>query len=102
MNGALSVNKTSKYPDLIYRKNFQGGLFLMINYAVHMLVIGLALGYTIRHKVPNTIKGVSISNPSIEVQVTFFLPSLNKDRFKTGFNIALRKTSGFEMSHFLT
>ena len=34
-----------------------------------MIIIGLALGYTIRFKVPNTIKGVSISNPSIEVQV---------------------------------
>lgn len=40
-----------------------------MNYIGHMLIIGFALGYTIRFKVPNTIKGVSISNPSIEVQV---------------------------------
>jgi hypothetical protein len=50
----------------------------LINYIGHMLVIGLALGYTIRFKVPNTIKGVSISNPSIEVQVLkiYFIPCL--------------------------
>ncbi len=60
----------------------------MINYIGHMLVIGLALGYTIRFKVPNTIKGVSISNPSIEVQVLkiYFIPSFStKNKLRSDF-----------------
>jgi hypothetical protein len=44
---------------------------MLLNFLSHSLIIGLALGYTIKNNIPNTIQGLKISNPSIKVQVIY-------------------------------
>lgn len=53
----------------LHHLRIKGGIFLIANYISHMVLIGLALGYTIQHKIPNSIQGLKISNPSIDVQI---------------------------------
>ena len=64
----------------MFHPRIKGGLYLILNYLVNMSILGVTLGYTILHRVPNDIHGIKISNPSIDVVV----PSA-KIKIKTGF-----------------
>jgi hypothetical protein len=52
-----------------HHPRIKGGLYIMLNFIVNMSILGVTLGYTILHRVPNTIHGVSLPNPSIKVEV---------------------------------
>lgn len=52
-----------------HHPRIKGGLFILLNHTFDMLWIGLALGFTIINNVPNSIKGVSLPQPSLKVQV---------------------------------
>ena len=62
-----------------HHPRIKGGLFILLNHTFDMLWIGLALGFTIINNVPNSIKGVSLPQPSLKVQVKrlFFLLLFN-------------------------
>jgi hypothetical protein len=47
----------------------KGGMFVLLNFIFNTAWIGLALGFTIVHNVPNTLHGVAIPQPSINVEV---------------------------------
>lgn len=47
----------------------KGGMFVLLNFFFNTVWIGLALGFTIVHHVPNTLHGVAIPQPSLKVEV---------------------------------
>ena len=47
----------------------KGGLYLILNYLVNMTIMGVSLGYTILHRVPNDFHGLHLKNPSINVDI---------------------------------
>lgn len=53
----------------MYHPRIKGGLYIILNYLVNMTILGVTLGYTILHRIPNDIHGFTISNPSINVLV---------------------------------
>lgn len=52
-----------------HHPRIKGGIFVLLNFVVNMAILGVTLGYTIMHKVPNTFHGVSIPQPSLKVEV---------------------------------
>jgi len=52
-----------------HHPRIKGGLFIILNYLVNMAIMGVTLGYTILHRVPNEFRGITITNPSIKVKV---------------------------------
>ena len=53
----------------MHHPRIKGGLYLILNYILNMTILGVSLGYTILHRVPNDIHGIQISNPSINVNI---------------------------------
>jgi len=47
----------------------KGGMFVLLNFFFNTVWIGLALGFTIVHNVPNNVQGISIPQPSVKVEV---------------------------------
>ena len=64
-----------------HHPRIKGGLFILLNHTFDMLWIGLALGFTIINNVPNSIKGVSLPQPSLKVQVSDLSVSFESDLF---------------------
>ena len=58
----------------------------MLNYMVNMSIMGVTLGYTVLHRVPNQIHGITISNPSIYVNV----PSSKIDVETGGMDVSIK------------
>ena len=50
-----------------HHPRIKGGLYLILNYLVNMSILGVALGYTILHRVPNEIHGVTMPKVNINV-----------------------------------
>ena len=48
----------------------KGGMFVLLNFFFNTVWIGLALGFTIVHYVPNNVQGISIPQPSVKVEVS--------------------------------
>ena len=67
----LSIVVPSSYTNdgLSHHPRLKGGVFLLLNFLTTMAILGSALGYTILHYVPNTIRGVVLPQPSVQVQV---------------------------------
>jgi len=53
----------------MHHPRIKGGLYLILNYLVNMTIMGVALGYTILHRVPNDFHGLHLKNPSINVDI---------------------------------
>lgn len=51
----------------MHHPRIKGGLYVILNYIVNMAIMGVTLGYTILHRIPNDIHGISIPNPSFHV-----------------------------------
>ena len=49
----------------------KGGMFVLLNFFFNTVWIGLALGFTIVHYVPNNVQGISIPQPSVKVEVSW-------------------------------
>ena len=52
-----------------HHPRIKGGLYIILNFIVNMSIMGVTLGYVILHRIPNKIHGITVSNPSIGVQV---------------------------------
>merc|ERR1712223_943803 len=52
-----------------HHPRIKGGLFVILNYLVNMSIMGVTLGFTILHRVPNEFTGIVITNPAIMVNV---------------------------------
>ena len=50
-----------------HHPRIKGGLYLILNYLVNMSILGVTLGYTILHRVPNDIHGVTLPKVNINV-----------------------------------
>ena len=50
-------------------RRLKGGMFVLLNFFFNTVWIGLALGFTIVHNVPNNVQGISIPQPSVKVEV---------------------------------
>ena len=53
----------------MHHPRIKGGLYLILNYLVNMTIMGVSLGYTILHRVPNDFHGIHLKNPSINVNI---------------------------------
>lgn len=67
--GMASIITPSGYANDLksHHPRIKGGLYLILNYLVNMTILGVSLGYTILHRVPNDIHGVVLPKMPINV-----------------------------------
>ena len=67
--GMASIITPSGYSNDLkcHHPRIKGGLYLILNYLVNMTILGVSLGYTILHRVPNDIHGVTLPKVNINV-----------------------------------